>query len=42
MDVLIATPINADGSIPNPIDSVDYADSNVLDDAVDRLIMLMC
>ena len=42
MDRLIATPIDADGLIAMPIDSTDCADTNVSDDAVDRLMMLMC
>ena len=42
MDVLIATPIDTYGLITNPINSMDCADTNVLDDAVDRLMMLMC
>ena len=40
--VLIATPINTYGLITNPIDSTDCADTNVLDDSVDRLMVLMC
>ena len=41
-DELIATPIYADGLIATPIKSTDCADTNVSDDAVDRLTMLMC
>ena len=42
MDILIATPIDVDGLIATPIDSIDCSDTNVPDDAVDRLMMLMC
>ena len=37
----ITTPIDADGLIATPIKSTDCADTNVLDDAVDRLTMLI-
>ena len=39
---LIATTIDAGGLISTPIKSTDCADTNVSDDAVDRLTMLMC
>ena len=42
MDGFIATTIDADGLISTPIESTDCADTNVLDDAVDILTMLMC
>ena len=42
MDGLIATTIDTDGLIYTPIKSTDCADTNVLDEAVDRLTMLMC
>ena len=41
VDLLIATPIDVDGLIFIPIDSMDCADTNVSDDDVDRLMMLM-
>ena len=40
-DRLITNPIDADGLIDNPTESTDCADTNVLDDNVDRLTMLM-
>ena len=40
-DRLITNPIDADGLIDNPTESTDCADTNVLDDDVDRLTMLM-
>ena len=39
---LIATSIDADGLIATPIESTDCADTNVLDDAINILTMLMC
>ena len=41
-DGLITTPINADGLIDNPIYSTYNANINVLDDAIDGFMMLMC
>ena len=41
-DILIATTIDADGLIPTPIYSTDNTDTNVLDDAINILTMLMC
>ena len=42
MDGLITTPIDVDGMITTPVNSADCYDTNVLDDAVDILMMLVC
>ena len=41
VNVLIATHIDAGGLITTPIDSTDCADTHVLDDTIDRLMMLI-
>ena len=41
-DRLIATPINEYGFIATTIYSTDCYDTNIFDDVVDRLMMLMC
>ena len=41
-DGLIATSVNSDELITTPINSMDFTDTNVLDDSVDILMMLMC
>ena len=41
-DGLVVNPIDADGLIATPIDSTENADTNVLDYAIDGLMMLMC
>ena len=41
-DGLVVNPIDADGLIATPINSTDCDDTNVLDDAVYILMMLMC
>ena len=38
---MIATPIDTDGLIANPIDSTDCADTNVLDDDIDVLTNIL-
>ena len=41
-DGQIATSINADELIATPINSMEFTDTNVSDDYVDVLMMLMC